>query len=121
MKAPSSKLLRFLINKYVVATIVFLAVIIYFDENNLIVSYRLKQDVDALKVRRDELRSDMKADSISASQLKYNREMMEKYGRENYYMKRQGEDIFIIHKNTRTEQREKAKLLKHKDHSDDTI
>lgn len=121
MKRPDSKILRFFTNKYVVASIIFLAVIVYFDENNLIVTYQLKQDVDQLKERREELRADMRADSIRASQLKYNHEVMEKYGRENYYMKRKGEDIFIIHKNTKAEQRQLRKILKAKDESADTL
>lgn len=83
-------------NKYVVATAVFLLVIAFMDDYSLQVSSRLSRELKQLKAEEQEMKEAMVADSIAAAALKDNLAAKERYGRENYYMKRADEDVFVI-------------------------
>ena len=87
---------RVLTNKYVVVTAVFVVLIVFVDEYSLRVSSRLKREVNQLKAEEKALTEAIAADSAAAARLKDNLEEKERYGRENYYMKRGNEDVFVI-------------------------
>ncbi len=83
-------------NKYVIATLVFAVLILFLDEYNLMVTGRVKRQVDELHAEESALREAITADSLSNANLRGNLDAIEHYGRENYYMKRPNEDIFVI-------------------------
>lgn len=83
-------------NKYFIATAIFVVVIAFIDENNLMVSYRLRHQVSTLEKERAELMEGMEKDSINAQRLKDDKDAIERFGREHYYMKRDNEDVYII-------------------------
>jgi pyrimidine deaminase RibD-like protein len=82
--------------KYIVATVIFVVVIVFVDENNLLVTMRLHRQVNRLHAEECALREAIVQDSINAANIKDNLDAIEHYGRENYYMKRSDEDIFVI-------------------------
>jgi cell division protein FtsB len=90
------KLLKIKGLKYWVATAVFVVVILFVDQNNLLVTMKLGRQVAELKDEEATLREAIVQDSINAATLKGNLDAIEHYGRENYYMKRSDEDIFVI-------------------------
>lgn len=90
------KALKILSNKYVIATLVFLVVIVFLDENNLFVTGKLKRQVNELHAEEKALSDAIVADSINAVSLQGDLNAIEHYGREQYYMKRPNEDIFVI-------------------------
>ena len=90
------KLLKIKGLKYWVATAVFVVVILFVDQNNLLVTMKLGRQVADLKDEEANLREAIVQDSINAATLKGNLDAIEHYGRENYYMKRPNEDIFVI-------------------------
>lgn len=90
------KLLKIKGLKYWVATAVFVVVILFVDQNNLLVTMKLGRQVADLKEEEANLREAIVQDSINAATLKGNLDAIEHYGRENYYMKRSDEDIFVI-------------------------
>lgn len=90
------KALKILTNKYVVATLIFLVVIIFIDDYSLRVSSRLGRQVEALKAEEQALSEAIVADSAAAAELRRSLDVKEHYGRENYYMKRPNEDIYVI-------------------------
>ncbi len=87
------KILR---NKYFIATLIFVALICFFDENNLFVTRSLRHDVNELKATIDTLNQGIIEDSVQAERLKDNLDSIERYGREKYYMKRKNEDVFVV-------------------------
>lgn len=90
------KIKKVLLNKYVIATLVFLVVIVFVDDYSLRVSHRLGRQ---LKERQEEEKHLVEAivqDSVNAAELRNSLDAKEHYGRENYYMKRDNEDIFVI-------------------------
>ena len=82
--------------KYIVATVVFVVVIVFFDEYSLRVSARLHRQVNELHAEEQALKDAIVADSAANAELKSSLDVKEHYGRENYYMKRADEDIFVI-------------------------
>lgn len=89
------KVWRVLKNPYVAATIVFLLFYLFLGENNLKVRQNLSREVSSLKKEERLLEEGIRQDSIEATSLRNNKDALEAYGREHYYMKRPDEDIFI--------------------------
>jgi len=96
MKFTDTKIWKIIKNKYVIAILIFLVLILFIDENNLFVTRSLKKDVSELNQTVDTLLRGIEQDSIQAQRLKDNMDSIERYGREQYYMKRADEDVFII-------------------------
>lgn len=90
------KLLKIKGLKYWVALAVFAVVILFLDQNNLLVTMNLSRQISALQSEEQELREAIVQDSINNARLRGNLDAIEHYGRENYYMKRSDEDIFVI-------------------------
>ena len=82
--------------KYWIAAAVFAAVILFIDPNNRLVTLKLSHQVSQLHDEERELADAIVQDSVNAAQLRDNLDAIEHYGRENYYMKRADEDIFVI-------------------------
>lgn len=96
MKFTDTTAWKIIKNKYVIAILVFLVLILFIDENNLFVTRSLKKEVSELNHTVDTLLRGIEQDSIQAHRLKDNMDSIERYGREQYYMKRSDEDVFII-------------------------
>ena len=75
---------------------VFFLIILVLDENNLLVIRSLKHDVAELDYTIDTLKQGIYQDSLQAERLMYNLDTIERYGRENYYMKKKNEDVFVV-------------------------
>jgi hypothetical protein len=45
------------------------------------------------------MRQGIHQDSLQAVRLMYNLDTIERYGRENYFMKRKNEDVFVVVEN----------------------
>lgn len=87
---------RVIRNKYFIVCFVFFLIILFLDENNLFVIRSLKRDVAELNYTIDTMRQGIRQDSLQAERLKYNLDSIERYGRENYFMKRENEDVFVV-------------------------
>lgn len=96
MKAFLLTLWKIVKNKYIAATLVFLLFFLFLGENNVLVTHRLSREVAQMERDCSLLKSAIEQDSIEASSLLGNRDALEAYGREHYYMKRPDEDIFIV-------------------------
>lgn len=90
------KVLKIIGNKYVIATLVFVVIIVFLDPYNLLVTRRVGRQVDALHAEEQALKEAIVADSANNAMLESSLDAKEHYGRENYYMKRPNEDIYVI-------------------------
>ena len=96
MKFKDTIFWKILKNKYFIAVVIFLMTILFLDENNLLVVHSLRRDVAELNHTIDTMRQGFVQDSLQAERLKYDLDSIERYGRENYYMKRKNEDVFVV-------------------------
>lgn len=83
-------------NKYFVSLIVFVLWILFFDYNNLVDRTRLIREVNQLENDRDYYVERIKVDSARLMELRTSPENLEKFAREQYLMKKDNEDIFVI-------------------------
>lgn len=90
------KILKIVANKYVIATLVFVVIIVFLDPYSLFVTNRVKRQVDELHMDEEALKEAITTDSANNAALRGNLDAIEHYGRENYYMKRPNEDIYVI-------------------------
>lgn len=93
-------------NKYTLTLFVFFIWMLFFDNNNLIdqVSniYQLRQ----LKKDKEYYLEKIKDDKRKLNELQTNNENLEKFAREQYLMKKDSEDVFILVKDGEKEDEE---------------
>lgn len=83
-------------NFYFIATVFFLAWMLFIDNNDLITQLSLRQKLHNLedeKAYYQEKISEVKAEREA---LLSNDELLERFAREKYLMKKESEDLFII-------------------------
>jgi len=90
------KILPVLKNKYVLSLLIFLVWLTFFDQNNLIDRFKQLNRNDDLKKEKTYYKEKIEQDSTKLHQLKTDEENLEEFAREQYYMKKKDEDIYII-------------------------
>lgn len=90
------RLVKLLKNKYFIAGLIFLVWIMFFDENNIISHRRNKKRLSALKAQQEYYREKIAADNQKIEELRSGQDNLEKYAREQFYMSKPDEDVFMI-------------------------
>ena len=90
------KVFRILANRYVIATLVFLAVIIFFDQFNLRQQIALHRERKAQEVEIQHLQTGIAQYKDSLRMVTEDHEGMERIAREKYFMKRDNEVVYKI-------------------------
>jgi len=90
------KVLKILRNKYTIALIVLVVWISFFDNNDLFTRKSINRNLKELREQRDFYRREIKNDSLIIQGLENDMKMLEKFAREEYNMKKDDEDVFLI-------------------------
>ncbi len=92
------KLFNIVKNKYLISFLVFFVWLLVFDQHNFIDRVKTKQYLN--KIVQDTLhyQSNITKDRKIIDQLETDKDKLEKFAREEYMMKADDEDIFIIKK-----------------------
>lgn len=89
-------LLKYSGNFYVLAILFFLFWMFFIDSNNLVNHFRLSQKLNQLEDQK-EFYLEKKAEiTAEREELMSNPELLEKFARERYLMKKQTEDLYVI-------------------------
>jgi cell division protein DivIC len=91
-----SILMRSLRNKYLMAVLVFLVWLLVFDQNSLIDRVKYLRTRHNLEAEKQYYLERIDEDSRRLNELKTDRDNLEKFAREQYLMKKENEDIFVI-------------------------
>ena len=94
-KIKNSKFFKLFSNLYVLTSLVFFIWIFFIDSNSILVNLELKKEITDLNERKSLLEKQIEIDKKIISNLK-NPDSLEKYAREELYMKRDNEEIYII-------------------------
>ncbi len=86
---------KFLSNKYVWVLLFFGTWMIFLDNYSYFDHRFLNDQIEELEDNKEYYKQELKKDEGQIKQLK-NPEQIEKYARENYYMKKDSEDIYLI-------------------------
>ena len=93
---PFTRIPRLLKNYYVLFGAFFLIWMLFIDSNDLLSQYRLTKKLSNLRSQK-EYYEDKKVEVIKNwDELNTNNELLEKFARENYLMKKPTEDIFVV-------------------------
>lgn len=98
-KLRENKVFRFISNKYVLILLVFLVWMVFFDENSLLNHWELDQEIDKLEKSNEYYREEISKDRKVIDNLN-DPDSLEKYAREEYKMKKENEEIFLIEYDT---------------------
>ena len=90
------KIFRILTNRYVIATLVFVAVIVFFDQFNVRKQAELHKELKEQEAEIQHLKSDITRYKDSLRMVTEDPEGMEQIAREKYYMKRDNEVVYKI-------------------------
>lgn len=86
-------------NRYVMILAIFVVWMIFFDENSWVNHQEYDKEIDKLKSEKDYYNTEINQDKDFIN--KHNdREELEKFAREQYKMKKENEDIYIIEYDT---------------------
>jgi cell division protein FtsB len=91
-----SLILKWLKNKFVVAAIIFTVWICFLDENNLLERFQNLKELRQLKADKEYYQEKIEVDSKRLNELKTDNDNLEKFAREQYLMKKDNEDVFVI-------------------------
>jgi cell division protein DivIC len=98
MKLIFSHIPSWLKNKFFLAATAFVLWIVFFDENDLILKSRRNAELKELKASKAYYISEIAKERKALEELKSNPAAIEKFAREQYMMKRDNEDLFVIEK-----------------------
>lgn len=87
---------KYINNKYFYVGIVFIIWWVFFDQESLLVQYKLTQVKNDLNKQKEYYNDNIKNDKAAINTLQNDTVLLEKYAREKYYMKKDNEDVFII-------------------------
>ncbi|MCH8903638.1 MAG: septum formation initiator family protein [Bacteroidetes bacterium] len=86
----------FLKNKYLLASVFFIAWMAFFDSNNIFSQLKLTSELNELYEKKTFYKSKIKKVTATKEELLNDKEALEKFAREKYWMKRDNEDIYIV-------------------------
>ena len=83
-------------NKYIVGIVVFLVWMAFFDRNDVISQISLRSQLSVLQSDKEYFLEEIERNSMDMNELMSNKDNLEKFAREKYYMKKDDEEIFVI-------------------------
>ncbi|GAB3827371.1 FtsB family cell division protein [Pontibacter rugosus] len=83
-------------NFYFITSLVFVVWMLFFDSNDFITQYQMRRQLNNLEADKEHYLEKMAEVEKDRKELMGNPELLEKFAREKYLMKRPGEDVFII-------------------------
>lgn len=89
------KWFRIVSNKYVIVSAAFVIWMLFLDSNSWLIHRELNQEIDGLVKNQEYYRNEISKDKTIIERLNDSLEL-EKFARQEYYMKRENEEIFII-------------------------
>jgi cell division protein FtsB len=90
------KAIRIFKNKYLIATILFVVWMLFFDHNNIFLHLQYRKELNELKADKKYYQEQIDLTRKEVDLIKSNPQAMEKVAREQYLMKKDDEDVFVV-------------------------
>ncbi len=91
-----TRVLKILFNKYTITLILFGVWMAFFDNSSVLYRMKYREKLNNLKQEKHFYLEEIKKDSVLSQQLLSDSLEIEKFARENYLMKRDKEDVFLV-------------------------
>jgi len=96
LKQIWSVIFRFIKNKYLFSLVFFIVWITIFDTYNLLERTKRINELKKLRQEKEFFKQEIATYKRQTTELFSNKENLEKFAREQYMMKKENEDIFIV-------------------------
>lgn len=96
MNFPLQRFKKLITNKYLLAGLFFLVWMLFFDQRDIFQQIDRQKELNQLEARKKFYQQEIEKSRKELSDLQSNPAAIEKYAREHYLMKKEGEDIFIL-------------------------
>lgn len=96
------KVIKVLVNKYVLVLVLFIAWLTFFDRNNLFTQLNYRADLAKLTAEKQFYVTETKKLNTELKAIVESPAYLEKAAREKYYFKRANEEIYIVVPDTTT-------------------
>ena len=87
---------RWVLNKYVLTLVVFALVLTFCGQHSLINRVQHQRKINQLERQIESYEKNIEKNKRKINELESNQENLEKFAREQYLMKEDGEDIYLI-------------------------
>ncbi len=90
------KWVQIITNKYLLAFVFLITWILFFDETDYFTQTQRQAELEKLELKKEYYKKEIEFAKQELADIQNNNEALEKFARERYLMKKDGEDIFII-------------------------
>ena len=87
---------KYINNRYFYTGLLFVVWMVFFDQENIVEQLNLSRQLNELEDQKEFYQDEIKANTDAINVLENDTVRLEKYAREKYYMKKDGEDIFVL-------------------------
>ena len=95
----NKRIVKLATNKYIIVLLIFIVWMFFFDENSMLNHREFNKEINKLNSEKEYYKTQIKQDKELINKLE-NKEELEKFAREEYNMKRENEEIYIIEYDT---------------------
>lgn len=95
MKLKDKRWFKLITNKFFIVTVIFVVWFLFFDTNSWLRHQELNENLNEAKDAKEYYEKEIEADKAQYEALSKDSLELEKYAREEYYMKKDNEDVFI--------------------------
>ena len=95
MAIKKNKYLKPFKNWFILILVIFAVWMLFFDANSWLIHHELNTDIENLENEKEYYKKEIEKDKKAIKELSTD-EGLEKFAREEYYMKRENEEIYII-------------------------
>lgn len=106
---PNARWRKLVLNKYSIVLFIFVVWMFFFDRNSFFIHRELDKQIRALKVEKAELEKKLEHESLQYNKMTKDPDAIERVAREKHFLKKEGEDVFIIEKKVVTKPKENGK------------
>ncbi len=83
-------------NKYVLTIFLFTIWLLFFDQNNMVDRMKMSGEIRQLEQDEQYYLEQIRKDSTRFHELTTDKDNLEKYAREQFLMKKENEDVFLV-------------------------
>lgn len=91
-----AKYLKYTKNFYFIFTVLFVLWMMFIDSNDIVSQFTLRAKLKDLEKQKEFYQERKEKIQIEGEELMNNNELLEKFARERYLMKRKSEDLYVI-------------------------
>jgi len=91
-----TKYLKYTKNFYFLFTLFFVIWMVFIDSNDILTQYKLKTKLNELEKQKEFYLERKEKIQSDRQELMSNNELLEKFARERYLMKRKNEDLYVV-------------------------